>query len=65
MEGQMTINDWLTDEKDCSTCSCFGEVIDAYTCERLGFRACFKFEAWSQNMNRNKGKDCRFWEGKR
>ena len=67
MQGQMTLDDWLmvpAKEKECSTCNCFGQVVDAYTCERLGFRACFKYEAWSQNMNKNNGKDCRYWEEK-
>lgn len=68
MQGQMNIYDFIGSETKnelcCNTCQHFGQVVDAYTCERLGFRACFKWEAWTQNMNLNNGKNCKFWEVK-
>ena len=37
---------------------------DAYTCEPLGIKACFLYEAWSNNLNLKPDKGCEFWEDK-
>ena len=70
MQGQMNIYDFIPAEREiinakcCDSCQYFGQVVDAYTLERLGFRACCKYEAWSINMNKNNGQNCTFWENK-
>ena len=51
-------------KKNCFSCASYGQVIDAYTCERLGFRACFEYDAWSKNLNLEPDIGCEYWKEK-
>lgn len=49
--------------RSCETCHYYREVVDAYTCEKLGQRTCSKYEAWSNNMNMQPEEGCEYWKG--
>ena len=49
--------------RNCHHCAYYGEVVDAYTCERLGYKTCFnndaKFNNGIGNVNPDEG--CEYW----
>lgn len=53
---------WKPKAVSCHTCRSYGTVVDAYTCEPTGEKACFMYEAWSQNLNLNPHYGCEYWE---
>lgn len=50
-------------KKNCFSCRLYGEVVDAYTCEPLGYKTCFnndaKFNYGIANVDPNEG--CEYW----
>lgn len=50
-------------KKNCYSCRLYGEVIDAYTCERLGYKTCFNNDAkFNYGITDVKPEDgCQFW----
>lgn len=49
-------------KKNCYSCRLYGEVIDAYTCERLGYKTCFNNDAkFNYGINVKPEDGCQFW----
>lgn len=51
--------------RSCHTCESYGMTCDAYTCEPLGIKACFNYDAWSKNMNLKPDIGCEYWKEKK
>ena len=51
-------------KENCFTCANYKDVVDAYTLEHLGYKACFEYDAWSRNLNDAPEVGCEYWKEK-